>query len=118
MEITTMQMYWLVMLDNLTGGLVVILAMCGLFSIFGGLTLGMIEKEELFLPIMKKLLVVAAVSLLCLTFIPSTKQMAAILIVPKIANNEKVQTIGNKVYDLAVEWMEELKPNKNESEAK
>ena len=44
--------------------------------------------------------------------IPSTKQMAAIMIVPRIANSEKVQTIGNKVYDLAVEWMEELKPNK------
>ncbi len=54
---------------------------------------------------------------LSLTFIPSTKQMAAIMIVPKIVNNEKVQTIGNKVYDLAVEWMEELKPNK-ESEVK
>jgi hypothetical protein len=52
------------------------------------------------------------------TFIPSTKQMAAIMIAPKIANSEKVQTIGNKVYDLAVEWMEELKPNKQESEVK
>lgn len=117
MNITTMQMYWLIMLDNLTSGLVAILVMCVLFSIFGSPTLGMIEKEELFLPVMKKLLVVAAVSLLCLTFIPTTKQMAAILIVPKIANSEKVQTIGNNVYDLAVEWMEELKPTK-ESEVK
>lgn len=53
-----------------------------------------------------------------MTFTPSTKQMAAIMIVPKITNSEKVQTIGNKVYDLAVEWMEELKPNKKESEVK
>jgi hypothetical protein len=53
-----------------------------------------------------------AASILVLAFTPSTKQMAAIMIVPKIANNEKVQTIGNKVYDLAVEWMDELKPAK------
>lgn len=32
--------------------------------------------------------------------------------VPKIANNEKVQAAGNKLYDLAVEWMDELRPRK------
>lgn len=118
MNITTMQMYWLVTLDSIIGGLVAILLICGSFLILGIPMLGAIEKEDLFLPITKKLLVIAAVSILVLTFIPSTKQMAAIMIVPKIANSEKVQTIGNKVYDLAVEWMEELKPNKKESEAK
>lgn len=48
-----------------------------------------------------------------LVMIPTTKQMATILIVPRIANSEKVQQAGNKLYDLAVEWMDELKPNKN-----
>lgn len=117
MEITTMQMYWLVMLDNLTFGLGVILVMCCLFFILGIPMLGAIGSEDIFPSIAKKVIVIAAVSLLGLLFIPSTKQMAAIMIVPKIANSEKVQTIGNKVYDLAVEWMEELAPNK-ESEVK
>jgi hypothetical protein len=40
--------------------------------------------------------------------------MAAILIIPKIANSEKVEKIGNGLYDLAVEWMNELKPAKKE----
>ena len=43
---------------------------------------------------------------------PTTKQMAAVLVVPKIANSEKVQVAGNKLYDLAVEWMDELRPRK------
>jgi Trk-type K+ transport system membrane component len=60
------------------------------------------------------MLFLTGVIMLTAALIPSTKQMAAIMIVPKIANNEKVQTIGNRVYDLAVEWMEELKPNKRE----
>ena len=118
MNITTMQMYWLVMLDNITSGLAAILIICGSFFILGIPFLGALDKEDLFFPITKKLLVIAAVSLLALVFIPSTKQMAAIMIVPRLANSEKVQTIGNKVYDLAVEWMEELKPNKKESEVK
>jgi hypothetical protein len=47
-------------------------------------------------------------------FTPSTKQMAAILIIPKIANSEKVEKIGNGLYDLAIEWMNELNPSKKE----
>jgi hypothetical protein len=54
---------------------------------------------------------------ICLVMVPSTKQMAAILVVPHIANSEKVQQVGNKLYDLAVEWMEELKPGKNKEGA-
>ena len=111
MNITTMQMYWLVMLDNIINCLIVIFAMCAMFFVFGIPMLGALEKEELFLPLAKKALVVMVALVLSLTFIPTTKQMAAIMIVPKIANSEKVQTIGNKVYDLAVEWMEELKPD-------
>lgn len=112
MNITTMQMYWLVMLDNVKDGFCAILVICCLFFVFGIPMFGAIDKEDLFFPIAKKVIVIAAASLLGLVFTPSTKQMAAIMIVPKIANSEKVQTIGNKVYDLAVEWMEELKSRK------
>lgn len=44
--------------------------------------------------------------------IPTTREMAAIVMVPAIANNEKVQTVGNKLYDLAAEWLDELRPKK------
>ena len=112
MEITTMQMYWLVILDNIIGVLIAILGICAIFFILGTMTLFAMGKEEQVLPIAKKILFVAATALLLLIFVPSTKKMAAIIVVPKIANSEKVQTIGNKVYDLAVEWMEELRPPK------
>lgn len=51
-------------------------------------------------------------------FLPTTKEMAAILIVPKVANSEKVQEIGGSLFDLAVEWMEELCQAKTEGGAK
>lgn len=47
------------------------------------------------------------------TFMPSTRELAAIIVIPKIVNNEKVQDVGNRIYDLAVEWMDELSPKKN-----
>lgn len=36
-----------------------------------------------------------------LTFLPSTKQMATIYVVPAIANNEKIQQIGGKTLDIS-----------------
>ena len=44
--------------------------------------------------------------------LPTTREMAAIVMVPAIVNNEKVQTVGNKLYDLATEWLDELRPKK------
>jgi hypothetical protein len=47
-----------------------------------------------------------------LALIPTTKEYAAIVIVPKVANSEDVQGLGTGLVDLANEWFEELKPVK------
>ena len=36
---------------------------------------------------------------------PTTKQMAAIIAIPAIVNNEKVQSEASELYGLAKEWM-------------
>lgn len=48
-----------------------------------------------------------------LMFTPTMKEMCAIKIIPAIVNNERVQTVGNEFYSLAVEWMRELHPSKS-----
>ena len=51
-------------------------------------------------------------------FLPTTKEMAAIIVIPKIAraieSNERVQKFPSKLMDLTDDWMEELKPKKKE----
>jgi len=107
--ITAMQMYWIVMLDNIIDGVVAVMVIAGACSL--ALTLAVvIEELPKWFPI--PFICVFIASILLRMFTPSTKQMAAILIVPRVVSNEKVQTVGNKLYDLAVEWMDELKPKK------
>lgn len=51
-------------------------------------------------------------------FVPSTKQMAAIIVIPRIANSETVSELGDLGKDLvglAKEWVEELRPTKKET---
>lgn len=43
--------------------------------------------------------------------VPTQKEVAAIYVIPKIANNEKMQAIPSKILDLATEWLDALKPN-------
>ena len=44
------------------------------------------------------------------TMLPTTKEMAAIYVIPKIANNENVQEVGSEIMTLAKEWLKELHP--------
>ena len=60
------------------------------------------------------LVLVTIVGILGRIFIPTTKTVAAMYIIPAVANNEKVQDCGDRLYDLAIEWMEELRPKKEE----
>lgn len=55
------------------------------------------------------------VSVSSLLFLPTTKEMAAIIVVPRIANSETVQQLGDGIVNLAQEWMRELAPKKGEA---
>ncbi len=131
--ITPTQMYWLVKLDDMrhvTGSLmwlpimwIIITVAVSFVAIMATLDADENEREKVWRRVKKALLLcipmmfLMVVLQLTFAFVPSTKQMAAIIVVPKLANSEKVQTVGNRLYDLAVEWMDELRPAKPAKEA-
>ena len=53
------------------------------------------------------LLAVATLAGITRTFLPTTKEYAAIKIIPAIANNETLQQDGSELYKLAVGWAKE-----------
>lgn len=63
-----------------------------------------------------------AVSAVCMTvaitvnlaasFVPTTKEMAAIMVVPRIANSQSVSDVAEGIVELAKAWMVELRPAK------
>ena len=48
---------------------------------------------------------VVAVATLGAVLTPTSKQMAAIIVLPEIANSETVQIEAREIYDLAKEWL-------------
>ena len=128
---TSMQMYWITRLDGIVTLLAVLASFLCVLSVImfvNGRSERSAVKEwswdtdksiaarhEFGRKLCKASLVTFPASILLyilLVMIPTTKQMAAILVIPRIANSEKVQQVGNKLYDLAVQWMDELKPKK------
>lgn len=117
--ITPIQMYWLTRLDGISIALATVLALLSAIIFvmtIAGAALRDYSRTEEEHATGKKLHKVATrlvcpwlLSLACLVFVPTTKEAAAIIIVPAVANSEKVQTVGNKLYDLTMEWMNELR---------
>lgn len=105
--ITTTQMYWLVTLNSIVFSSIIMSVILGVIA-FTSLMMALDDSASPWITVI--LGVVACFFMTVAILMPTTKQMAAIIIVPKIANSEKVQTVGNRLYDLAVERMDELKP--------
>ena len=116
--ITPTQMYWITRLDGFTGFGITLIAVSIIMLIIG--LLFMIEfvdpepseiRRYLKALVCKWMLPPFIFGLSIAIFVPSTKEMAAIIMIPSIVNNEKIQQTGNKLYELASEWMEELRPS-------
>lgn len=106
--ITPMQMYWLLKLDdiiNISLALFV-LTLFGFVVCFTGAI--MYKGDEYYEDEYKKFKVGRNILFWfvlffgsIVMFVPSTKQMTAIYVVPALTNNERVQNIGNKTLDVS-----------------
>lgn len=112
--ITSTQLYWITRLDGIstTAGTICILIGIALFLMI------LINIQDNFIKF-KCWLVVSitlVLFLLIVIFVPTTKEMAAILILPKILNsqtaNKAINELPANIVDLANDWIKELIPEK------
>lgn len=106
--ITPMQMYWLLKLDDILAISLAIFVLTSVGFVFCLVGAIIYKGEEYFECEYNKFKTVRNILFWFILFfgsivmfLPSTKQMAAIYVVPAIANNEKVQNIGNKTLDIS-----------------
>lgn len=130
MNVTPSMIYWISAFDNIRNialPIFVIGMIIGILTTLLYVVSKSLEDEDdcakatagVLGPVLKRLVgPVVAISLAILAFAPSSKTLAAMYIVPAIANNEKVQDVGNRLYELSVEWLEELKPSTRKGERK
>ena len=94
MVITAWQMYWITRLDSINA-LVVVSAFL-FFTVFGGslaIILAGAYDSSKFRFITATSLILAVIFGVSAVFIPSTKDVAAIIMIPEIANNRDVQDV-------------------------
>lgn len=105
--ITGTQMYCLLMLDNIYNAITLLCIMSFVISAFSTTFYYVFRDDHDMISIVNILrkisftsIFLLVISLFGVTFLPTTKQMAAIIVLPKVLNNEKVQNIGNEALDL------------------
>lgn len=126
--ITVWEIYWFTRLDPLKGltgstavvGLVVSVLMFMLYPMFCDIFDRDDGKRKKSLAWTARLQVaVFSTAVLCAftyALTPTTKEMAAIKVIPMIANSGSVQKlgdVGDNMLDLANEWLQELRPKKD-----
>lgn len=105
--ITTEMVYWIVMLDRICFAFVMLSVLFGfLLLLFTGCILG--DKDEF--PWHYPVWIVLELFLICgAVFLPNTKQMATIYLLPKVVNNEKIQSIGERTLDTGDKLLQLMK---------
>ncbi len=118
---TESTVYWVVMMDNISMAIYLLFGMSLLAALITAVVAGSLadsgDDKDTFTMI-KAFGVCCAFSLVCLVgvaLVPDTKQAAAIYVLPRVVNNEQLQQLPNKLLELSNEWLDELKPRKEES---
>lgn len=131
--ITSSFMYWITRLDEILFLFGTVATMCfvGGIAIAFPLTITYLDWanqsrqyrddiNETNIPQMRKAVIwlfsIGFSMLLAGAFIPSTKQAAAIIVVPKIVNSESVSEISTAVKDAAVKWLKETAEEVNKEQ--
>ena len=118
MVVTAWQMYWITRLDSINTFVVVSAFL--FFTVFGGslaTILANVYDSSKFRVITATSLILAVLFGVSAAFIPSTKDAAAIIMIPEIANNQDVQDVVKTAPQLLnlkmQEWLNDsLKENK------
>lgn len=120
--ITSWQLYWITRLDSVVNcfSFVAGASCLGIFvCLFFGMMARLYDETEASNKMFKGafyLIFLLFPSAIISVFTPSTKEMAAILLIPKIQQsivaNKKLTEMPDKLLDLANVWIEDLKPGK------
>jgi len=101
-------MYWLMMLDNIRNTFECLLVL-SIISTGILIAIGCCEEIKSLFKYAKISAIAACIGVLGITFLPNTKQMAAIIIVPKVVNsefaNETLPAEAKELYSLAKTWL-------------
>ena len=116
MNITPSTIYWISVLDDMLCVAVTLAILSGIAGVIMLVAYFVSYDDEEIACSLRRLLAATAcafvASIVTCIFTPSAKTCAAMYVVPAIANCEKLLGVTEGIYDLALDWIMELNPEK------
>ena len=116
--ITPWTIYWITRASSISNTLTAVTAVLGIIGaalmVVCAIAASSGEREDAkgLLRAGGKVAILFAISLVASILTPTTKELAAMIVIPKVANSESVQQLGGGIVDLANQWLVELAPKK------
>ena len=116
--ITPSHLYWITRLDRINEALLVLftLSFMALFAAAAAFANGVVDEDEESKRIGRRWMPRAVLAVCVIgalrSLVPTTREAAAIVVVPRIANSETVATLDEGLKTLVAEWIEELRPER------
>lgn len=111
MTITPSLIYWITRLDQIVyiATSIASIAVAGIIItiVISFVTMGYKEYTNLAYKVRKILIITLLISMAIMGFVPTKKEVAAIITIPTIANSKIVQTGTEELTNLAIEWLRE-----------
>lgn len=130
MEVTGWTIYWLTRLDSISGLLTIVVTVLGTLLVVGTARQTIEAYSSLEFPDQETdatrlarrtrwkaiawATVIELVISIAVVLTPTTKEAAAILVIPALAESEDVRGLGEDLVGLAREWIQELRPERAE----
>lgn len=118
MEVTPLMIYAI----DISGTVKFVSKMVLLLSLIASIILGVLAVEEEFARRAIKVIVVPVIliSTLLTVFIPESKTLASMYVIPAVVNNEQIQNIGKNGLEslelLTKQWVDELREGKSKKD--
>ena len=115
MEVTAGLIYVITMLEKLKETMALFAGLSVAVGVFS-LVCCLILETERFKPWAKWSLITCVLLLILNVFVPSGKTLAAMYVIPPIANSDAVQKLPAEIVDVARDWLDALRPEKEKKE--
>lgn len=111
MEISAFTIYWVTVIGSFCDLLNFMAMFCAISAFTIGVCCATEYRTQMLLPWLRLVVAVGLVSMVLACFVPSKADLAAMYILPPLANSAQIHQLPSEMGSLVLDWMKNIQKN-------